>query len=107
MSVFEPAPTEANPDHKKRTGEKLVLDAEGRYQALSPGTTVLRHRVLFPLLDCLAITGGPDRDNFTVFAIERRGHRTTDFCARHQNPGRLILSGHRFLLRYSSGPARR
>jgi site-specific DNA recombinase len=30
MSVFEPAPTEANPDHKKRTGEKLVLDAEGQ-----------------------------------------------------------------------------
>jgi hypothetical protein len=26
MSVFEPAPTEANPDHKKRTGEKLVLE---------------------------------------------------------------------------------
>jgi site-specific DNA recombinase len=30
MAVFEPAPTEANPDHKKRTGEKLVLDPEGR-----------------------------------------------------------------------------
>jgi hypothetical protein len=26
MSVFEPASTEANPDHKKRTGEKLVLE---------------------------------------------------------------------------------
>lgn len=30
MAVFEPAPTEANPDHQKRTGEKLVLDAEGQ-----------------------------------------------------------------------------
>jgi hypothetical protein len=30
MAVFEPAPTEANPDHKKRTGEKLVLDPEGQ-----------------------------------------------------------------------------
>jgi site-specific DNA recombinase len=30
MSVFEPAPTEANPDHKKRTGEKLVLDPDGQ-----------------------------------------------------------------------------
>jgi hypothetical protein len=46
MSVFEPAPTEANPDHKNRTGKKLVLDAEERYQALSPDTTVLRHRCI-------------------------------------------------------------
>jgi site-specific DNA recombinase len=30
MAVFEHAPTEANPDRKKRTGEKLVLDPEGR-----------------------------------------------------------------------------
>jgi DNA invertase Pin-like site-specific DNA recombinase len=30
MAVYEPAPTEANPDHKKRTGEKLVLDPEGQ-----------------------------------------------------------------------------
>lgn len=30
MAVFEPAPTEANPDRKLRTGEKLVLDAEGQ-----------------------------------------------------------------------------
>lgn len=29
-SVFEPMPTEKNPEHKKRVGEKLVLDAEGR-----------------------------------------------------------------------------
>jgi site-specific DNA recombinase len=29
-AVFEPAPTEANPDHKKRVGEKLVLDTEGQ-----------------------------------------------------------------------------
>lgn len=30
MAVFEPAPTAANPDRTKRTGEKLVLDPEGR-----------------------------------------------------------------------------
>ncbi|WP_246227637.1 recombinase family protein [Mycolicibacterium helvum] len=30
MAVFEPAPTDANPDHKKRVGEKLVLDPEGQ-----------------------------------------------------------------------------
>lgn len=30
MAVFEPAPTATNPDHKKRVGEKLVLDAEGQ-----------------------------------------------------------------------------
>jgi site-specific DNA recombinase len=30
MSVFESAPTADNPDHRKRTGEKLVLDAQGR-----------------------------------------------------------------------------
>ncbi len=30
MSVYEAAPTEANPDHKRRTGEKLVLDTEGQ-----------------------------------------------------------------------------
>lgn len=29
-AVFEPAPTPANPDHKKRTGEKLVLDTQGQ-----------------------------------------------------------------------------
>jgi site-specific DNA recombinase len=30
VSVFEPAPTEDDPEHKKRTGEKLVLDPEGQ-----------------------------------------------------------------------------
>ncbi|MEB4211295.1 recombinase family protein [Mycobacterium sp. 94-17] len=30
MAVFEPAPTEVNPDRKLRTGEKLVLDTEGQ-----------------------------------------------------------------------------
>ncbi len=30
MAVYEPAPTEANPDRKLRTGEKLVLDKEGQ-----------------------------------------------------------------------------
>lgn len=30
VSTFEPVPTEKNPEHKKRTGEKLVLDAEGQ-----------------------------------------------------------------------------
>lgn len=29
MAVYEPAPTADDPDHKKRVGEKLVLDAEG------------------------------------------------------------------------------
>jgi|GEM_PF-6284610 len=29
MAVYEPAPTEKNPDHKKRAGEKLVLDSAG------------------------------------------------------------------------------
>jgi site-specific DNA recombinase len=29
-AVYEPAPTKENPDHKKRVGEKLVLDAEGQ-----------------------------------------------------------------------------
>ncbi len=30
VATYEPAPTEDNPDHKKRTGEKLVLDSEGQ-----------------------------------------------------------------------------
>ncbi|MCV7277699.1 recombinase family protein [Mycolicibacter arupensis] len=30
MAVYEPAPTEKNPDNKKRVGEKLVLDPQGQ-----------------------------------------------------------------------------